>query len=175
MIKCFSELLMWFCPVDGMTELVSGMPAPQFGEESSRVRGSELKVQAVPVFRFDDVKCFPLRPSIFAYPRMRTTGIGAVGRRLRPTSPPSVSRLSGECASLDFSRPSWPRRPVTSSNLCSFNKEFCNCNLNSSNTLRLRYRAQPVNAVWGSSRCLLREPCGTHRHTVWAGCGVLVC
>jgi hypothetical protein len=23
------------------------------------------------------------------------------------------------------------------------------------NTLRLRYRAQPVNAVWGNSRCLL--------------------
>jgi hypothetical protein len=23
------------------------------------------------------------------------------------------------------------------------------------NTLRLRYRAQPINAVWGNSRCLL--------------------
>jgi hypothetical protein len=23
------------------------------------------------------------------------------------------------------------------------------------NTLRLRYKAQPVNAVWGNSRCLL--------------------
>jgi hypothetical protein len=29
------------------------------------------------------------------------------------------------------------------------------------NTLRLRYRAQPVNAVWGNSRCLLWEPYGT--------------
>jgi hypothetical protein len=30
------------------------------------------------------------------------------------------------------------------------------------NTLRLRYRAQPVNVVWGNSRCLLWEPYGTH-------------
>jgi hypothetical protein len=31
---------------------------------------------------------------------------------------------------------------------------------------RFRYRAQPVNAVWGNSRCLLWEPSGTHRYTV---------
>jgi hypothetical protein len=37
---------MRFWPVNEMTELVSGTPAPQFGDESSRVRGSEL-VQAV--------------------------------------------------------------------------------------------------------------------------------
>jgi hypothetical protein len=29
------KLLMWFWPVNEMIELVSGMPAPQFGEESS--------------------------------------------------------------------------------------------------------------------------------------------
>jgi hypothetical protein len=29
------------------------------------------------------------------------------------------------------------------------------------NTLHLRYKAQPVNAVWGNSRCLLWEPYGT--------------
>jgi hypothetical protein len=33
---------MWFWPVNEMTELVSGMPAPQLGHESSGVRGSEL-------------------------------------------------------------------------------------------------------------------------------------
>jgi hypothetical protein len=31
------------------------------------------------------------------------------------------------------------------------------------NTLRLRYRDQSVNAVRGNSRCLLWEPCGTHK------------
>jgi hypothetical protein len=34
------------------------------------------------------------------------------------------------------------------------------------NTLRLRYKAQLVNAVWGNSRCLLWEPYGTHIHCV---------
>jgi hypothetical protein len=43
------------------------------------------------------------------------------------------------------------------------------------NTLRLHYKAQPVNAVWGNSRCLLWEPYGTHRYIVWAECRVLVC
>jgi hypothetical protein len=33
---------MWFCPVNEMIELVSGIPAPQFGGEFSWVRGSEL-------------------------------------------------------------------------------------------------------------------------------------
>jgi hypothetical protein len=33
---------MWFWPVSEMIELVSGMPAPQFGDESSWVGGSEL-------------------------------------------------------------------------------------------------------------------------------------
>jgi hypothetical protein len=43
------------------------------------------------------------------------------------------------------------------------------------NTLRLHYKAQPVNAVWGNSRCLLWEPYGTHKYTLWAQCRVLVC
>jgi hypothetical protein len=30
------------------------------------------------------------------------------------------------------------------------------------NTLSLRYKAQPVNAVWGNSRCLLGTYCGNH-------------
>jgi hypothetical protein len=34
--------------------------------------------------------------------------------------------------------------------------------------LRLHYRAQQVNVVWGNSRCLLWEPYGTHKYTVWA-------
>jgi hypothetical protein len=32
------------------------------------------------------------------------------------------------------------------------------------NTLPLHYRDQPVNAVWGNSRCLLWDPYGTHIH-----------
>jgi hypothetical protein len=36
------------------------------------------------------------------------------------------------------------------------------------NTSRLRYRAQPVNVVWGNSRCLLGESYRTQRCTVWA-------
>jgi hypothetical protein len=32
------------------------------------------------------------------------------------------------------------------------------------NTLRLHYKAQPVNAVWGNSCCLLWEPYGTQIH-----------
>jgi hypothetical protein len=42
-LSAFSKAkLMWFWPVNEMTELVSGMPAPQCGDESSRTRGSEL-------------------------------------------------------------------------------------------------------------------------------------
>jgi hypothetical protein len=54
MIKIFYQLLMWFWPVNEMTELVSGIPAPQFRDESSWMRDqSWFKVQAIPVFRFD--------------------------------------------------------------------------------------------------------------------------
>jgi hypothetical protein len=36
------------------------------------------------------------------------------------------------------------------------------------NTLRLRYKAQPVNAFWGNSRCLLWESYEIYKYTVWA-------
>jgi hypothetical protein len=36
--------------------------------------------------------------------------------------------------------------------LCGQNAEFVP---HRKNTLRLHYKAQPVNAVWGNSRCLL--------------------
>jgi hypothetical protein len=42
MLKYLYRLLMWFWPVNEMIELVSGMPAPQFGEEPFWVRGSGL-------------------------------------------------------------------------------------------------------------------------------------
>jgi hypothetical protein len=38
------------------------------------------------------------------------------------------------------------------------------------NTLHLPNKAQPVNAVWRNSRCLLWEPYGTHKYAVWAEC-----
>jgi hypothetical protein len=43
----FYQLLIWFWPVNEMIELVCGMPAPQFGDESfvrSKIRaGSSFK------------------------------------------------------------------------------------------------------------------------------------
>jgi hypothetical protein len=35
------------------------------------------------------------------------------------------------------------------------------------NTLRLRYRAQPVNAVWGNSRFIVRTIRNTQTQSVW--------
>jgi hypothetical protein len=35
MVKYLYQLLMWFWPVNEVIELVSGMPAPQFWDESS--------------------------------------------------------------------------------------------------------------------------------------------
>jgi hypothetical protein len=43
------------------------------------------------------------------------------------------------------------------------------------NTFRLSYKAQPDNAICGNSCCLLWEPYGTHKYTLWEKCRVLVC
>jgi hypothetical protein len=46
---------------------------------------------------------------------------------------------------------------------CENHAEHTNSVRTSQETLRLRYKAQHVNAAYGNSRCLLREPCGTHK------------
>jgi hypothetical protein len=33
------------------------------------------------------------------------------------------------------------------------------------NTFHLCYKVQPINAVWGNSRCFLWKPYGTHKYT----------
>jgi len=35
------------------------------------------------------------------------------------------------------------------------------------NTLRLYYKNQSVNAVWGNNRCLFSDPHKTHKYTAW--------
>jgi hypothetical protein len=62
---------MGFWPVNEMTELVSGMPAPQFGDESSSI----ARIRAGPRFmRFREM--FSRDPyDIFAYPRLKTTAL----------------------------------------------------------------------------------------------------
>jgi hypothetical protein len=42
MIKYFNQLLLWLWPVNEMIELVSGLPAPEFEDESFWLQGSEL-------------------------------------------------------------------------------------------------------------------------------------
>jgi hypothetical protein len=50
--------------------------------------------------------------------------------------------------------------------------EFLTCDIYKSSPyltgkpLRRHYKAQPVNAAWGNSRCLLWEPYGAYRYTV---------
>jgi hypothetical protein len=64
----FYLLSMWFWLINETIDFISGMPAPQFGDEYSWVRGSQLvqgsrfKVQAVSVFRFDLCKMFSRTP-----------------------------------------------------------------------------------------------------------------
>jgi hypothetical protein len=57
---------MWFWPVNVMTELVSGMPAPQFGDESSlsvKIRvGSRFK--RFLRFVLIGVRCFRVPPKM---------------------------------------------------------------------------------------------------------------
>jgi hypothetical protein len=54
---------MWLWPVNEMIEFVSGMPAPQFGDEFCECEDqSWFKVQAVPVFHLYWCKMFPRTP-----------------------------------------------------------------------------------------------------------------
>jgi hypothetical protein len=77
---------MWFCPVNEMTELVSGKPAPQLGDESSWVRGSELvqgsSGSCVSFWLIWGVFAYPLRcfcvPAGYPYPRLKNTRIWAL-------------------------------------------------------------------------------------------------
>jgi hypothetical protein len=52
--------------------------------------------------------------------------------------------------------------------LCEQNAEFSS--YLTGNTICLRYKVQPVNAVQGNNRCLLWELYGTHKYIVWAAC-----
>jgi hypothetical protein len=63
---------MWLSPVNEMTELVSGMPAPQFGEESSFRAGSMFKQFLC--FNVIDVrrKTSSRTPREYKYPRLMT-------------------------------------------------------------------------------------------------------
>jgi hypothetical protein len=57
---------MWFWPVNEMTEPVSGMPAPQFGDESSL----SARIRAGPRFKqflrcvLINVRCFRVPPGV---------------------------------------------------------------------------------------------------------------
>jgi hypothetical protein len=61
---------MWFWPVNEIIDLVSGMPAPQFGDESSWVQESEL-------VKGSSGSCvlFWLMYDVLAYPRLKTTAL----------------------------------------------------------------------------------------------------
>jgi hypothetical protein len=61
---------MWFWLVNEMIKFVSGMSAPQFGDESSWVLGSHL-VQGPSGFCVSSL----LRHDVFAYPRLKTSGL----------------------------------------------------------------------------------------------------
>jgi hypothetical protein len=55
---------MWFWPVKEMTELVSGMPSPQFGDKSW-VQGSKLvHGSGCSCFVLIDVRCFRIPPGV---------------------------------------------------------------------------------------------------------------
>jgi hypothetical protein len=60
----FNKLLMLFWPSNEMNEIVSGMPARQFGDEYSRVRGSELIQGSSMGFVLIDVRSFCVPPKI---------------------------------------------------------------------------------------------------------------
>jgi hypothetical protein len=74
---------MRFWPVNEINELVSGMPAPQFGDESSEGEDqSWFKVQAVPVFRFDRYKMFS-RTASTTPAGTRTPGLEHIAGKLQ--------------------------------------------------------------------------------------------
>jgi hypothetical protein len=78
---------MWFWPVSEMSELASDMPAPQFGEESSWLLGSELvrgsSSSLVSLWLMQDVSAYPLRClRLHAYLRLKSTAVSDKGERI---------------------------------------------------------------------------------------------
>jgi hypothetical protein len=72
------------------------------------------------------------------------------------------------CEMKDYGN--WTFIHLTGSRTINLPASFDICKFRSNlagNTLRLRYRDEPVNVDWGNSRCLFWECCETHKYTPW--------
>jgi hypothetical protein len=77
----FYHLLMWFWHVHEMAELVSGIPAPHFGDESSWMRESAgSRFRRFLCLVLIDIRCFRIQPKISSrtpawWPLSYTSGV----------------------------------------------------------------------------------------------------